>query len=118
MRRLSEFLRATLNLFAHSVFDFFEDNCGQVAAAIAYFVLFSLFPLLIFLVAILGLVLGGRPAEHKHLVDSALTYLPRFGTGSQDVVRSTIQTITGSGGFSLLETWPRNGHSDEAEARV
>jgi membrane protein len=102
MRRLSEFLGATLNLFAHAVFDFFEDNCGQMAAAIAYFVLFSLFPLLIFLVAILGLILGGRPTERRQLIDAALTYLPRFGTGSQDVVRSTIESITGSRGFSLL----------------
>jgi membrane protein len=102
MRRLSEFLGATLNLFAHAVFDFFEDNCGQMAAAIAYFVLFSLFPLLIFLVAILGLILGDRPGERQQLIDAALTYLPRFGTGSQDVVRSTIQSITGSRGFSLL----------------
>lgn len=102
MRPLRDFLGAPLNLFAHAVFDFFEDNCGQMAAAIAYFVLFSLFPLLIFLVAILGLILGGRPGERQQLVDAALTYLPRFGTGGEDVVRGTIQSTTGSGGFSLL----------------
>jgi uncharacterized BrkB/YihY/UPF0761 family membrane protein len=39
-------------LAKRSVQEFLDDNCTQMAAAISYYVLFSVFPLLIFLVGI------------------------------------------------------------------
>jgi len=44
-------------LVVRSIAEFADDNCTQMAAAISYYVLFSLFPLLIFLVGVLGIVL-------------------------------------------------------------
>ena len=46
--------------------EFFADNCSQMAAAVSYYVLFSLFPLLIFLIGVLGLsCLSGQGASRR-----------------------------------------------------
>ncbi|MGH3127400.1 MAG: hypothetical protein ACRDPX_05745, partial [Gaiellaceae bacterium] len=50
-------VRGVLRALPRAVEDMFTDRCTQYAAAIAYRVLFSLFPLTIALVSIFGLVL-------------------------------------------------------------
>ena len=59
------FLRATrrmalklLHVLARSAREYVDDYCPQLAAAISYHVLFSIFPLIIFFVSIVGLVLS------------------------------------------------------------
>jgi membrane protein len=51
---------ATARLLAQrTVHEYGEDNCGHMAAAISYYVLFSIVPLAVFLVSIFGLVVRG-----------------------------------------------------------
>jgi membrane protein len=59
---------------------FGEDNGGQLAGLIAYYAFFSLFPLLLVLVAILGLVLQGDPTLQAKILDSSLASFPVIGT--------------------------------------
>lgn len=65
----------------------FRDRCPQYAAAIAYRVLFSLFPLTIVLVSVFGLVLQNDELR-QNVIDELLSILPVSEAGQNDVQRS------------------------------
>jgi membrane protein len=79
------FLLATLKKFR-------EDEAGNLAALISYYAFFSLFPLLLALVTILGFVLEGNPDLQRRIVDSALARFPVVG----DQIRSNIGSLGGN----------------------
>jgi YihY family inner membrane protein len=57
-----------------------NDNAGQLAALISYYGFLSIFPLLLVLVTVLGIVVGGSaPATHR-IEHSALAQFPVIGT--------------------------------------
>jgi membrane protein len=58
---------------------FGDDQAGNLAALIAYYGFFSLFPLILVFVTILGFVLDGDPDAQKAVVDSALGQIPLVG---------------------------------------
>ena len=59
---------------------FGDDRAGSLAALIAYYGFLSLFPLLLLLVTILGIVAGHDPAFAKSVEHSALSQFPVIGT--------------------------------------
>jgi len=56
-----------------------DDQGSLLAAVIAYYGFFSIFPLLLVLTTILGYVLQGHPGAERTLVDSALGQFPVIG---------------------------------------
>ena len=56
-----------------------DDQGGYLAATIAYYGFFSVFPLLLVLVTVLGYVLQGRPHLEHRIVGSALGQFPVLG---------------------------------------
>ena len=58
---------------------FGDDQAGNLAALIAYYAFFSLFPLLMVFVAVLGFVLEGNPDAQQAVLDSALKQIPIIG---------------------------------------
>jgi YihY family inner membrane protein len=58
---------------------FGDDDAGNLAALIAYYGFFSLFPLLLVLVSVLDIVLSGHPALRRDVLDSALGNFPVIG---------------------------------------
>ncbi len=56
-----------------------EDQGGYLAAVIAYYGFFSLFPLLLVFTTVLGFVLQGHPKLEHSLVNSALGQFPVIG---------------------------------------
>ena len=56
-----------------------DQGAGNAAVQIAYWAFFSLFPLLLVFVSILGFVLRGDPAARQSIVHSALTQFPIVG---------------------------------------
>jgi uncharacterized BrkB/YihY/UPF0761 family membrane protein len=72
---------------------FTEDRATRHATRIAYYAFFSVFPLLLAFVSIVGFVLQGDPGRRADVLDSAYAELPVVGP----LVRSDIGTITGSG---------------------
>jgi membrane protein len=58
---------------------FGDDHAGNLAALIAYYGFFSLFPLLLVFTTILGFVLHGDPSAQQSVVHSALGQLPLIG---------------------------------------
>ncbi len=70
-----------------AVEDLFRDRCPQYAAAVAFHVLFSLFPLTILLVSIFGLVLQDDDLRERVLTE-LLDVLPVSESGENDIRRS------------------------------
>jgi inner membrane protein YhjD len=56
-----------------------DDNGSFLAATIAYYAFFSIFPLLLVLTTVLGFVLDSNGSVYRSLVDSALGQLPVIG---------------------------------------
>jgi membrane protein len=81
-------------LAVRSVQEFGEDRCSHMAAAISYYALFSLFPLLIFLVSIMGVFLQNSSLQ-EDLVDAVLDFIPLTEDEGQSDVRDTIGAIAG-----------------------
>ncbi|MDQ4132551.1 MAG: YihY/virulence factor BrkB family protein [Actinomycetota bacterium] len=72
---------------------FGDDKAGKLAALLAYYGFFSLFPLLLVFVAVLGFVLANNPDLHGEVVNSVFARFPFIGTQ----IRENVQSVRGSG---------------------
>ena len=72
---------------------FGDDQAGNLAALVAYYSFFSIFPLLLVLTTVLGRVLAGDPELQQRVVDSALVQIPVIG----DQLRENVGGLPGSG---------------------
>jgi membrane protein len=72
---------------------FLDDRAANLAALIAYYAFFSVFPLLLALVSALGFVLEDDPALREDVVDSALAQMPVLGSQ----IAGAAEPLTGSG---------------------
>ncbi len=75
--------------FVVAVFKRFDDDqASQMGALIAYYGFFSLFPLLLVFVTVLGFVLEGSPSTQTSVLHSTLSQFPIIGTQLQSNVHS------------------------------
>ncbi len=93
-------MRFLLTLGRRSVEEFFEDNCTQMAAAISYYVLFSLFPLLIFLIGVLGLFLQSSQLQND-IINAVLDFIPLSEDKGRDQVTEAVRGVAGVGSGAL-----------------
>lgn len=70
--------------------NFSDQGAGNAAALIAYWGFFSLFPLLLVFVAVLGFVLHGDPAAQRSVVHSALKQFPIVGAHPASLAGSAV----------------------------
>src|SRR5689334_23574904 len=75
-----------------------EDGAAMHAARVSYYAFFSVFPLLLAFVSVLGFVLQDNPGLRQDILDSAFADVPVVGT----FVREDIGTIGGSGVALLI----------------
>jgi membrane protein len=75
---------------------FGDDEAGKQAVLIAYYGFFSLFPLMLALVTVLGFLLGKSSHLQNQVVHSVLSRFPIIG----DQIRNNIHSLKGSG-FAL-----------------
>jgi membrane protein len=73
---------------------FGDDQAGGLAALIAYYGFFSLFPLLLVLVTVLGVVLRGQSDLQRSILDSALVNFPVIGADLQRNTRALSGDVT------------------------
>lgn len=66
---------------------FGDDRCGQLAAVTAYYAFFSIFPLLVVMVTLLGFILSGHPGLRRDMLDTALTQFPTVGKDLQGEIQ-------------------------------
>jgi YihY family inner membrane protein len=76
---------------------FGEDRAGEQAALLAYYGFLSIFPLLLFAVTLLGMVLRNNPELQGRILDSALAQFPIIGDQIKDNIRGL-----GSSGLALV----------------
>ena len=74
---------------------FSDDQAGNLAALIAYYAFVSIFPLLLLLITVLGLVLRDHPDLQQHVLNSALTDFPIIGQQLKENVHSINRTGVG-----------------------
>ena len=69
---------------------FSDQRAGEAAVTIAYYAFFSLFPLLLVFVSILGFVLQDDPAARASIVRSALRQFPIIGAKPKSLMGSGV----------------------------
>ena len=72
---------------------FGDDDAGKQAALIAYYGFFSLFPLMLVMVTILGFLLGHNSKLQNDIVNSVFARFPFIG----DQIRNNVGSLHGSG---------------------
>ncbi len=72
--------------------DFTRDNCTQLAAAISYYVLFSIVPLAILSVAVAGLIFGGESVRNS-ITDRILDAVPLSQTEGRSAVEDALDSV-------------------------
>ena len=77
---------------------FGDDRASQLAALIAYYGFFSLFPLLLLFVTVVAIVVRDDPDLRRRLLDSALSQFPVVGTRIGESVRQ----LTGSSSVLIV----------------
>ena len=92
---------ASLRALPRAVEDMFTDRCTQYAAAIAYRVLFSLFPLTIALVSVFGLVLQDDELRQR-VIDELVDILPVSESGQGNIQTSIEQIATPLSAIGLV----------------
>jgi YihY family inner membrane protein len=82
-----------LGFLAGVIKKFADDEAGQLAALIAYYGFFSLFPLLLVFVTVLGFVLEGNPSAQESVLHSTLSQIPVIG----NQLEHNVQSLHGNG---------------------
>lgn len=72
--------------------DFARNNCTQLAAAISYYVLFSIVPLAILAVSIAGLIFGGQSVRNN-ITDRILDAVPLSQTDGRSAVEDALDSV-------------------------
>jgi membrane protein len=89
-------VRFLVKLTQRSVHEYQDDNCTMMAAAISYYVFFSLFPLLIFAAGILGLFLQSSELQ-EDIIDAVLDLGLLDEEEVRDDVTEAVQGVAGVG---------------------
>lgn len=86
---MAEITRSSVLVLARrTIQEFMDDQCMTLAASIAYYGFLSLFPLILFLIAVLSLFLQSAGVQEQ-LLDQVGSYLP----GAREFVSDTIQGV-------------------------
>lgn len=78
---------------------FQKDNCPQLAASITYYVIFSLFPLLIFLTGIAGMLLD--EGARRDVVNEVLKIIPLNEGEGRNSVEDAVRALSGDNARAL-----------------
>ncbi|MGH3631262.1 MAG: YihY/virulence factor BrkB family protein, partial [Sciscionella sp.] len=90
-----------LVLAKRSILEYFDDDCPQLAGSVAFHVLLSIFPLLIVVVSVFGLLSDDRTARSA-VVDTVTTYIPLSSSAQQSLLHLMAQLQGGASALGLL----------------
>lgn len=118
------------------LYKFIDDQGTYLAALITYYGFLSLFPLLLLLTSILGILLSSNPHLQQQIIDSALSQIPVIGSelgdpkaiggGVTAIVIGSLVALYGALGVAnatqnaMNSVWavPRNRRPDPIRARL
>lgn len=86
---------------ADAVNDFLAKNCPYIAGAIAFYTLFSMFPLVLAIISVAGFVLGPS-ADHEQLARDISEVIPVSTVFVRDTVEGVVRTRTITGIASVF----------------
>ncbi len=95
----------TAQLFIQTILKWQQDECLEMGAALAYYALFSLFPVLLVILSIVGAILGPETNIHGQLLILSKDALP---PNAYDIVEKTLLNLNegsvsaGLFGFGIL----------------
>ena len=98
MRIFPTWLRGWVSLCETAVNKWFDDRAPTMGAAIAYYTVFSLAPMLVMVIAVAGLAFGQKAAEGALFGELADLIGPESAAAVQAMLRSA--SDTGSGIFA------------------
>jgi membrane protein len=93
--------RRAVRLAGATVRGYLDDRGPQLAAGIAYFALFAVFPLTILLVAAFGLVVGDGVAR-REVVDFVMRNVPLRDEGRADLVATLREVTSNAEAFGVV----------------
>jgi len=93
-------LRTTKALFTAAAREFLDDDSPTMAAALSYYLLFAIFPLLIFAVGLAGLFLRSHDVQQQ-IVDKVLDLIPLNQGEGRSSVTDAVTGVAGPGGGLL-----------------
>jgi membrane protein len=97
----SRTVRHLRQLVWRSLTEHFDDRCPQLAAAISYYTLFALFPLVILAAGIFGLVEGSEAAQ-KDIVDLVTENVALTPSGQESLEESLSGVAQNAGLFGVV----------------
>jgi len=99
---MGRYLKTFWLLIRRTVQRYSADNCSHMAAAISYYVLFSIVPLLIFLVSIFGFVVRDDDIRQE-VIDRVVNATPLEKEEGENLVRDTVKGVSRvSGALSTI----------------
>ena len=86
-------LKKPMYLIKEAVQEFFIDNCPQLAAAISFYLLFSIFPLALVIISVTGFILKS-PATQVEVIEGIGSLLPVSGDFIASTIKGVVSTRT------------------------
>ena len=111
-------IKAFLSMVQEAFQEFQSDNAGQMAASLAYYAMFSIFPLLLLLIATFGFVLSfwdGAPSARESILAGVQRAVGPSVADTVDQTLSVVQEGAGAVARNLnqilrtLSESPENG---------
>jgi membrane protein len=88
--------KGVITLFKNTVNEWLQDKCPQLGAALAYFTVFSLAPLLVVLLAVFGLVFGNSEVARHRIIEQLQYFIDPGGIKAvQDVAAQAAKPKAG-----------------------
>ena len=98
-QKLSEkksYSKRILSLFKNTATEWLEDKCPQLGAALAYFTVFSLAPLVVVLLAVFGLIFGSSEMARDRIIEQLQYFVDPSGVKVvQDIAAQTAKPAAG-----------------------
>ena len=89
-------MKRTFDLFRQAVAEFGDDKAQRLGAALAYYTIFSLAPLLLIAIAIAGMVFGREAAQGQIFGQLRGVFGPQAAAGVQEMVKSAAKPKSGT----------------------
>jgi len=89
-------MKRTFELFKQAYIEFGEDKAQRLGAALAFYTIFSLAPLLLIAIAIAGLVFGREAAQGEIFDQLRTVFGPQAAAAIQEMVKSAAKPKSGT----------------------
>src|SRR5689334_23366165 len=89
-------MKRTFELFKQAYAEFSEDKAQRLGAALAFYTIFSLAPLLLISIAIAGLVFGREAAQGEIFGQLRTVFGPQAAAAIQEMVKGAAKPKSGT----------------------